>query len=254
VEEAGNTIFVVILTILFLLPSSYFLAYYLYFYSSWTALAKEWPTPEIVTRGSWTNFLVGLPIAFFSGLGVAVSLLDDQTSSLVGVAISASLLPPAVNSGILWIAYWFQEQDWLGGGDPTPMPAAQDLDKDFPDDDEYEPTLKDFRRSGIISLTLTLANIALIIISSMIMFRCKERYVSDAYLIACSSGSSRSRVVLVYWSIYLAFSQLLRAFDSLPVEKNIFWYDLGVARKIYRNLGTHYLRRGVQYYGHFSPL
>ena len=35
------------------------------------------------------------PIAFFSGLGVALSVVDDSTSSLVGVAISASLLPPA---------------------------------------------------------------------------------------------------------------------------------------------------------------
>ena len=41
--------------------------------------------------------------AFFSGLGVALSILDDQTSSLVGVAISASLLPPAVNCGMLLI-------------------------------------------------------------------------------------------------------------------------------------------------------
>jgi len=54
---------------------------------------------------------VALPIAFFSGLGVAVSLLDDQTSSLVGVAISASLLPPAVNASILWIAYAFSKTD-----------------------------------------------------------------------------------------------------------------------------------------------
>ena len=39
--------------------------------------------------------LLGIPIAFFSGLGVALSVIDEQTSSLVGVAISASLLPPA---------------------------------------------------------------------------------------------------------------------------------------------------------------
>jgi hypothetical protein len=44
----------------------------------------------MATRATWLNFMVGLPIAFFSGLSVAVSLLDDQTSSLVGVAISAS--------------------------------------------------------------------------------------------------------------------------------------------------------------------
>ena len=36
-------------------------------------------------------------------MGVALSVLDDQTSSLVGVAISASLLPPAVNCGMLFI-------------------------------------------------------------------------------------------------------------------------------------------------------
>ena len=36
-------------------------------------------------------------------MGVALSVLDDQTSSLVGVAISASLLPPAVNCGMLLI-------------------------------------------------------------------------------------------------------------------------------------------------------
>jgi len=58
-----------------------------------TQLADAWPTAEMATRGTWSNFLVGLPVAFFSGLGVAVGLLDENTSSLVGVAISASLLP-----------------------------------------------------------------------------------------------------------------------------------------------------------------
>ena len=62
---------------------------------SWTQMANSWPTEEMLSRGTRTTFLCGIPIAFFSGLGVAVSVLDDQTSSLVGVAISASLLPPA---------------------------------------------------------------------------------------------------------------------------------------------------------------
>lgn len=68
-----------------------------------TNLTDDRPTSEMSSRGSLQNFLVALPIAFFSGLGVAVSLLDDQTSSLVGVAISASLLPPAVDAGICWL-------------------------------------------------------------------------------------------------------------------------------------------------------
>ena len=49
-----------------------------------TDLSHQWPTNEMESRGDMTNFFVALPIAFFSGLGVAVSLLDDQTSSLVG--------------------------------------------------------------------------------------------------------------------------------------------------------------------------
>jgi uncharacterized membrane protein len=59
-------------------------------------VASDWPVEEMKSRGTMTSFWVGFPIAFFSGLGVAVGLLDDQTNSLVGVAISASLLPPAV--------------------------------------------------------------------------------------------------------------------------------------------------------------
>jgi hypothetical protein len=37
----------------------------------------------------------------FSHLGVAISLFDYQMACLMGVTISASLLPPAVNSGIV---------------------------------------------------------------------------------------------------------------------------------------------------------
>ena len=43
-------------------------------------------------------FALVYQLPFSVGLGVAVSVLDDHTSSLVGVAISASLLPPAVSS------------------------------------------------------------------------------------------------------------------------------------------------------------
>lgn len=37
-------------------------------------------------------------MAIPSGAGVALAVLGEYTSSLVGVAISASLLPPAVNA------------------------------------------------------------------------------------------------------------------------------------------------------------
>jgi uncharacterized hydrophobic protein (TIGR00271 family) len=146
-----------------------------------TDLGSEWPTEEMSVRGTWQNFLVALPVALFSGLGVAVSLLDDQTSSLVGVAISASLLPPAVNAGILWVAYWFSQNDWVGI-----LPPVQEVDPQNPvqtdapgpdpflEPDEPLDSLKDFSAAGLVSLALTLANIVLIMISSMLMFRMKE--------------------------------------------------------------------------------
>lgn len=217
-------------------------------------------------RGTWQNVLVALPVAFFSGMGVAVSLLDEQTSSLVGVAISASLLPPAVNAGILWIAWAFQESGNLGTKDPllpptlgppvVPLPGTlppitdsptaapsffstenvtdipsfllTENSTDFPtemenatqvlgegdneaeirsntlrttrttvtgesattrttgdakgssgfdsgeDEDDVQYARKDYAVGGLASLVLTIANIILIIVASVMMFRLKE--------------------------------------------------------------------------------
>ena len=103
----------------------------------------DWPTQEMMSRSTWQNFLFGVPVAFFSGLGVAVGLLDSQTNSLVGVAISASLLPPAVNAGMLWV-----------------------LAIDNPGEQYFH--------EGTVSLFLTLMNISIVIVASMFMFRLKE--------------------------------------------------------------------------------
>lgn len=81
--------------------------------TGWTDVATDWPTDQMTERGDIHNFYVSLPVAFFSGLGVAVSVLDQNVASLVGVAISASLLPPAVDAGILWIAYAFTKNGTL---------------------------------------------------------------------------------------------------------------------------------------------
>ena len=139
--------------------------------TSYTELANDWPTAEMSGRRDLSNFCVSLPVAFASGLGVAVSLLDDQTSSLVGVAISASLLPPAVNAGVLWAAYWL-------GKLPT---GGVDWD--------------DHKSMGLVSLGITLSNVILIWMSSMLMFRVKEvlpidKKVSDVV------GSLRSKVLV----------------------------------------------------------
>ncbi|EDQ90644.1 uncharacterized protein MONBRDRAFT_31852 [Monosiga brevicollis MX1] len=62
----------------------------------------DFPSEFMRSRGTSEGLLVGLGIAIPSGIGVALSVLGNNTGSLVGVAISASLLPPAVNTGLLF--------------------------------------------------------------------------------------------------------------------------------------------------------
>ena len=57
-----------------------------------------WPTNMMRERGMIRVVWVGTLVAFPSGCAVAISLLSGNDASLVGVAISVSLLPPAVNA------------------------------------------------------------------------------------------------------------------------------------------------------------
>ncbi len=59
---------------------------------------ENWPTNEMVGRTTIRGMVIGVLIAIPSGAGVALSILGGNSGSLVGVAISASLLPPAVNA------------------------------------------------------------------------------------------------------------------------------------------------------------
>lgn len=63
----------------------------------------QWPTQEMLQRGHHNGLIVGALIAISSGAGVALSVLSGNSGSMVGVAISASLLPPAVNAGLFWV-------------------------------------------------------------------------------------------------------------------------------------------------------
>merc|ERR1712121_356886 len=64
--------------------------------------STNWPTIEMASRTGWSCLVVGGAIAVPSGVGVAISVLGGNSGSMVGVAISASLLPPAVNTGLYW--------------------------------------------------------------------------------------------------------------------------------------------------------
>lgn len=71
------------------------------FTHEWNPTAM-WPTTEMQARGQARVLWIGTLVALPSGAAVAVSLLSGNQASLVGVAISASLLPPCVNCGLLW--------------------------------------------------------------------------------------------------------------------------------------------------------
>ena len=75
--------------------------------------SPTWPSAEMASRTGWSCLVVGLAIAIPSGVGVAISVLGGNAGSMVGVAISASLLPPAVNAGLYWamalISYGFDD-------------------------------------------------------------------------------------------------------------------------------------------------
>lgn len=55
-------------------------------------------TDEMLSRCEMHSLIVGVFTAIPSGAAAAIGILGGNIGSLVGVAISASLLPPAVNS------------------------------------------------------------------------------------------------------------------------------------------------------------
>ncbi|CAE7947825.1 unnamed protein product [Symbiodinium sp. KB8] len=115
-----------------------------------------WPTSEMTSRGTDLGLIVGVVVAIASGCGVALGIAGNNVSGLVGVAISASLLPPIVNAGMLW-AYSLSLL-WLDG----PVATAS------------RPTWRVLIDQGGLSLALALVNIGCILVSATGMFWIKE--------------------------------------------------------------------------------
>ena len=140
---------------------------------------SQWPTQEMVGRGEWRSLWVGVLIAVPSGAGVALSVLGGNAGSLVGVAISASLLPPAVNCGIFWAASIVMA---LSTDDTSFFFDDRTQPEDFtnftisgytPRYDNDNMPLESFYL-GLISLVLTLVNILCIILTGVLILRVKE--------------------------------------------------------------------------------
>ncbi|CAG2103838.1 unnamed protein product [Medioppia subpectinata] len=154
------------------------------FTKHWNA-EQEWPTNMMRERGLPRVAWVGTLVAFPSGCAVAISLLSGNEASLVGVAISVSLLPPAVNAGLLW-AFSTLKTLYSISEDPVDTnytTGAQrsylNLCKSLTPEDKYIPYYNDniaieTAILGALSLILSLINITNIFIGALILLKIKE--------------------------------------------------------------------------------
>merc|ERR1719334_1776270 len=116
----------------------------------------------MTSRGTVVGLADGAFIAAASGIGVALSVLGDYLSTVVGVAISASLLPPAVNAGMLFA-----------------FPVCFDIFPSWTENShEAFETEHDLFVMGALSLLLTIENIVIIFAMSRFMFWVKNVVVT----------------------------------------------------------------------------
>ncbi|XP_057328732.1 uncharacterized protein LOC130669717 isoform X2 [Microplitis mediator] len=134
---------------------------------------NDWPTDEMKGRGNYRSLWMGVLWALPSGTGVAVALLQGSNGPLIGVAISASLLPPVVNCGLFWAlgCIWLIYR-------PIKMPHMKgesytDLNSSYKYVyTDYLPV--EFFCNGIISACLTFVNVICIFITAIIVLKIKE--------------------------------------------------------------------------------
>ncbi|XP_074035150.1 uncharacterized protein isoform X1 [Leptinotarsa decemlineata] len=126
---------------------------------------QTWPTYEMLSRGELRYLWVGCLIALLSGAVVALGVLSDNIASLVGVAISTSITPPAVNAGLLWslASIYFLK------GDLTTRLEQLTLHNYYFDD-----PISELIALGAVSICITFTNIICIYAAGIIVFKIKE--------------------------------------------------------------------------------
>ncbi|XP_016956415.1 uncharacterized protein LOC108028905 [Drosophila biarmipes] len=122
-------------------------------------------TEEIVSRCDTHSLAIGVCTALASGAAGAIAVLGGNTGSLVGVAISASLLPPAVNAGLLWA---------LAIGSHL-LPADHELLASLLKHRSYSSLLSvELLICAVVSMALTLLNIVCVWLMGVVVLRIKE--------------------------------------------------------------------------------
>ncbi|XP_028036485.1 uncharacterized protein LOC114247672 [Bombyx mandarina] len=132
----------------------------------------DWPTEEMKSRGNVRSLWMGILWALTSGTGVALALLQGSAGPLIGIAISASLLPPVVNCGLFWglACIWL-----LYPGIKMPHIKGES----YFGNSSYQPLYHDyipieFAVNGIVSCCLTIVNVICIFITAIIFLKIKE--------------------------------------------------------------------------------
>ncbi|OWZ22083.1 hypothetical protein PHMEG_0003274 [Phytophthora megakarya] len=119
------------------------------------AVTLNWPTAEMRERGQAIQLLFGAIVAALSGTAVALAESNANISSVVGVAIAATLLPPSVNSGICFsyvmIGQYFVTDDVIG-----------------------EEQKLVFYEIAVGSLMLLWINVVLIYVTAVLVFKIKK--------------------------------------------------------------------------------
>ncbi|CAH1638606.1 unnamed protein product [Spodoptera littoralis] len=167
-------------------------------------VVEDWPTYEMISRCEYRSLWVGVLVAIPSGAAVALAVLGEYTSSLVGVAISASLLPPAVNAGLLWamaltrLLVTTEELRWL-----VVQPSELAI-------------------LGTASLCLTLVNIICIFLSGVAVYKVKE-------------VSPLDRKDISWWKANRSRMQSNQNKENLNWDDYNKWYDEKAATKVDSN-------------------
>ncbi|KAI1295681.1 Uncharacterized protein HDE_05382 [Halotydeus destructor] len=154
-----------------------------------------WPTPEMQARGQLRVLWIGTLVALPSGAAVALSLLSGNQSSLVGVAISASLLPPCVNCGLLWAFATLKALKSFGEDAVTVEftdSGWRDIKPSVMPPDGYNVQYNDNMAVeclflGIVSLGLVTVNVICIFVMAFTLLKIKE----VAPMSSMSSATSR---------------------------------------------------------------
>ncbi|KAH8031949.1 hypothetical protein HPB51_022147 [Rhipicephalus microplus] len=155
---------------------------------------NTWPNSEQTARGQWRSLWVGALVALPSGAGVAMAILGGNSACLVGVAISASLLPPSINCGSLWALSLMKVFKSLGQ-DPinvtVPIPGT-DQNRTvetypafvaYPGFQAYyfdnANMHKECAVMAINSFCLTVVNILCIIIAGTLLLKASQRSIKE---------------------------------------------------------------------------